>query len=128
MAGHGSKFDRKMEEAIAALLVQRNVEEAAKAAGVGTRTLIRWMQLPEFDAEYRKARRAAFGQAVARLQQMSGVAVLTLGKVLVEAGTPPSTRVRAAECILNHAAKAIEIEEIVARLTDLERVVKQRND
>jgi len=128
MAGHGSKFDRKMEEAIAALLVQRNVEEAAKAAGVGTRTLIRWMQLPEFDAEYRKARRAAFGQAVACLQQMSGAAVLTLGKVLVEAGTPPSTRVRAAECILNHAAKAIEIEEIVARLTDLERVVKQRND
>ena len=128
MAGHGSKFDRKMEEAIAALLVQRNVEEEAKAAGVGTRTLIRWMQLPEFDAEYRKARRAAFGQAVARLQQMSGAAVLTRGQVLVEAGTPPSTRVRAAECILNHAAKAIEIEEIVARLTDLERVVKQRND
>jgi hypothetical protein len=30
MTGHGSKFGRKMEEAIAALLTQRNVEEAAK--------------------------------------------------------------------------------------------------
>ena len=38
--GHGSKFGRKKEEAIAALLTQRNVEEAARAAGIGTRTLI----------------------------------------------------------------------------------------
>jgi len=128
MKGHGSKFARQQEEAIAALLVHRSVEEAARSVGITANTLLRWMAVPEFDAEYRKARRAAFGQAVARLQQMSGAAVLTLGKVLVEAGTPPSTRVRAAECILNHAAKAIEIEEIVARLTDLERVVKQRND
>jgi hypothetical protein len=128
MKGHGSKFARQQEEAIAALLVHRSIEEAARAVGITANTLLRWMAVPEFDAEYRKARRAAFGQAVARLQQMSGAAVLTLGKVLVEAGTPPSTRVRAAECILNHAAKAIEIEEIVARLTDLERAVKQRSE
>ncbi|MEP7366384.1 MAG: transposase family protein [Acidobacteriota bacterium] len=126
MKGHGAKFDRKQEEAVAALLTHRSIEEAARATGVSAATLIRWMQVPEFDAEYRKARRAAFGQAVARLQQMSGAAVLTLGKVLVEAGTPPSTRVRAAECILNHAAKAIEIEEIVARLQELEKAVKER--
>lgn len=65
--------------------------------------------MTEFDAEHRKARRVAIRQAMARLQQMSGAAVLTLGKVLVEPGTLPSTRVRAAECILNRAAKAIEI-------------------
>src|SRR5229473_1877242 len=34
MAGHGSKFGRKKEAAIAALLSQRNHEEAAQAAGV----------------------------------------------------------------------------------------------
>ena len=32
MTGHGAKFGRKKEEAIAALLTQRNVEEAARAA------------------------------------------------------------------------------------------------
>ena len=31
MTGHGSKFGRKQEAAIAALLTQRNVEEAAKS-------------------------------------------------------------------------------------------------
>lgn len=32
MTGHGAKFGRKKEEAVAALLVHRSVEEAAKAA------------------------------------------------------------------------------------------------
>jgi len=45
-AGHGSKFGRKKEEAIAALLTQRNVEEAARVAEIGTQTLYRWMKDP----------------------------------------------------------------------------------
>jgi hypothetical protein len=36
MTRHGSKFGRKKEDAIAALLSQRNVEEAARVAGIGT--------------------------------------------------------------------------------------------
>ena len=67
MVGHGAKFTRKKEEAIAALLTQRNVEEAARAAGIGTQTLLRWMKEPEFDAAYREARRLAYGQSIARL-------------------------------------------------------------
>jgi hypothetical protein len=121
MKGHGSKFSRKMDRAVAALLTQRNVEEAARAVGIGVATLLRWQKEPEFQKAYRDARRAAFGQAVARLQQMSGAAVATLGKMMVEPTAPPSTRVRAAEVIINHAAKAIEIEDIEARVTELER-------
>ena len=34
---------------------------------------------------------------------------------------PASTRVRAAECVLNHSAKAIEIEDIEVRVAELER-------
>jgi hypothetical protein len=52
MAGHGEKLGRKTEEVIAALLSQRNVEEAARVAKVGARTLYRWMQEPEFDAAF----------------------------------------------------------------------------
>jgi transposase-like protein len=121
MKGHGSKFSRKMDQAVAALLTQRNVEEAARAVGIGVATLLRWQKEPEFQKAYRDARRAAFGQAVARLQQMSGAAVAMLGKMMVEPTAPPSTRVRAAEVIINHAAKAIEIEDIEARVTELER-------
>jgi transposase-like protein len=121
MVGPGSKFTRKKEEAIAALLTQRNVEEAARAAGIGTQTLLRWLKVPEFQAAYREARRAAFSQSIARLQQATSAAVSTLLKVMVDPSTPPSTRVRAADSVLDHSAKSIEIEDIEARVSELER-------
>jgi hypothetical protein len=40
---------------------------------------------------------------------------------MVDPATPASTKVRAAECVLNHAEKAIELEDIEARLSELER-------
>jgi hypothetical protein len=124
MKAPGGKFGRKKEEAIAALLTQRNIEEAAKTAGIGANTLLRWLKVPEFQAAYREARRAAFGQAVARLQQGTSAAATTLLKTLVDAGTPASVKVRAAEAIFNHAAKAIEIEDIEARVSELERAAE----
>jgi hypothetical protein len=42
---------------------------------------------------------------------MSGAAVSTLGKIMVDTNTPASTGVRAADSILNHTTKAIEIED-----------------
>jgi hypothetical protein len=59
MTGHGAKFGRKKEEAIVALLTQRNLEESARSIGIDPKTLLRWMKEPEFDAAYREARRMA---------------------------------------------------------------------
>jgi transposase-like protein len=120
MTGHGAKFGRKKEEAIAALLSQRNVEDAARSVDIDAKTLLRWMKEPEFDAEYRNARRAAFGQSVARLQQAYGAAVSTLLKIMVDSNTPASTRVRAEDSVLGHTAKAMELDDIEARLSALE--------
>ncbi|MBZ5625998.1 MAG: hypothetical protein LAQ69_46015 [Acidobacteriia bacterium] len=124
MRGHGSKFGRKRDEAIAALLTQRNIEDAAKATGIAPNTLLKWMKEPEFDRGYRAARRAAFSQSVARLQQGSSAAATTLLKIMIDSATPASVRVRAAEAILNHTAKAIEIDDIEARVADLERAAE----
>ena len=121
MKGPGAKFTRKKEEAIAALLTQRNVEEAARVTGISNQTLLRWLQIPEFDVAYRKARRDAFSQSIARLQQASSAAVATLLKVMVDEKTPASSKLRAADCILGHAAKAIELADFEARLAALER-------
>jgi len=120
----GSKFTRKMEEAVAAMLTHRTLEEAARSVGIGTPTLIRWQKEPEFQTAYREARRAAFGQSIARLQQASSAAVSVLIKVMADPTSPPSTRVRAADSVLDHAAKAIEIEDIEVRVADLERAAE----
>ena len=110
-----------MDEAIAALLTQRNMDEAAKLVGISASTLLSWMKVPEFDAAYREARRAAFGQSISRLQQAAGAAVSTLLKVMIDPNTPAATRVRAADSVLDHAAKAIEIEDLEVRLVALEQ-------
>jgi hypothetical protein len=124
MTGHGAKFGRKMDEAIIALLTQQNVEEAAKAIGLAPKTLLRWLQVPEFDEAYRKARRAACSQSTARLQQATGAAVSTLLKIMVDQNTPPSVRVRAADSVLDHASKAIEIEDVEVRVAALEQAAE----
>ncbi len=50
----------------------------------------------------------------------------TLGKVMLvlDSRTPPATRVRAADSILDHTIKAIETEEIDARATELEQAAE----
>jgi transposase-like protein len=108
MSYSSPELEPKKEPAILALLSSRNVEEAARTADVDPRTLYRWMKEPAFDAAYREAKRAAFAHAIARPHQMASAAVTTLGKVMVDAGTPPATKVRATDSILNHTAKAIE--------------------
>jgi hypothetical protein len=127
MSGHGEKFGRKREAAVAALLTQRTAEEAARSIRIGPATLRRWQKEPEFEAAYRVAKITAYRQTIGRMHQLSGAAVSTLGKVMLDPTTPPATKVRAADSILNHTAKAIEIEDIDARLRELEYAAEANN-
>jgi hypothetical protein len=45
------------------------------------------------------------------LQQGATAAAATLLKVMLDQTTPASVRSRAAECVMNHSSKAIEVEE-----------------
>jgi len=124
MASLQEKLGGKREAAILALLTARSIEDAARTAGVPPRTLHRWLLEPEFDVAYRKARRVAFAQATARLQQATGAAVSTLLKIMVDTNAPPSTRIRAADSVLDHATKAIEIEDVEVRVAALEQAAE----
>jgi transposase-like protein len=126
IVGHGSKFSRKKEAAIEALLTHRNVEEAARAVGIGKQTLLRWMKMPEFQADYQEACRNAVSQTNGRLQGASGAAASTLLKIMVDGNAPASARVRAAESVLDRANRAIDSEEVQARLAALEQTAKSR--
>jgi hypothetical protein len=43
---------------------------------------------------------------------------------MVDTSTPASTKVRGAESVLNHSAKAIELGDIEVRVTELERAAE----
>src|SRR4051812_34473544 len=125
MTGHGAKFPRKREEAIAALLTRPSVDDAARTIGVEPKTLWRWMRVPEFQAAYLQARREAVSQALARMQQGSGAAATVIFKLMVDANVPASVRLRAAESLFQSAIKGVEIEDIEARLAALEGAAQQ---
>jgi hypothetical protein len=60
----------------------------------------------------------------ARVQQASSAAVSVTMKTMVETGAAASTRFRAADMVYPHAANAVEIEDIEARVADLERAAE----
>ena len=125
MSANVSKLTPKQEEAVLALLTNQGVDNAARAVGIAPRTLYRWMNEPVFDKAYRKARRDAFGQGTARLQQASSAAVSSILKIMVDQHAAASTKLRAAELVLTHGAKAIEIEDVEARVSELERAAEE---
>src|ERR1700674_2962873 len=123
MKGHGSKFGRKKEAAIVALLAERNQAEAARVVGIDLGTLKRWMRLPEFIEEYRRARWEVVEQAYARVQQNTPAAASVLLKLMVDSATPASGRIRAALGVFGLAREALDL-DIETRVSELERAAE----
>jgi hypothetical protein len=117
--------NRQREQLILALLQQPGIEKAAAAVGISTTTAWRISKTPEFKEGYRQARREAFSQSLGRLQQAAGAATSTLMRIMVDANSPAGSRVRAAACVLQHAASALELEDIEVRLACLEQAEEE---
>jgi hypothetical protein len=124
MTGHGTKFGRKMEGAITALLTRPSIEDAARVAGLGEKTLRRWLREPQFNAQYLRARREGVSQAVARMQQATGAAGTVVLKLMTDPNVPATVKLRAAECVFDRAIKGVELEDIEARVAELERAAE----
>jgi uncharacterized protein (UPF0147 family) len=121
-----SGLTAKQEKAIGCLLSEATVAGAAAKAAVGETTLRRWMSQPEFNQAYRKARMVSFGETLRLLRRSATSAVVTLVSIMQDKTTPKNTRIRAAEIILDHDRKGVEIEDIEARLSELEGVVQEQ--
>src|ERR1035438_4441926 len=97
MTGHGAKFGRKMEQAIAALLTRPSIEDAARLAGVGEKTLRGWLREPQFEVRYLRARREVVSQTIARMQQATGAAGVTILKLMTDPNVPAAVRLSVRE-------------------------------
>jgi hypothetical protein len=124
MAGNIARLGPKKERAISALLASRSIEDAARAAGIGARSLHRWLKDPTFQEAYRQAKLVVFAQSRAGLHRLTSAAISTLGKATLDRSWPPAVRVRAADIVLTQAAKAVEAEDFEARLEEIERWIE----
>ena len=115
------KLTARQDKALGALLSSPSIEAAGQACKVGVRTIHRWLQDdPVFQDAYREARRQVVQQAITQVQQATSTAVQTLLAVMQDAEAPASAKVSAARTILETAVKAVELEDLEARLAALE--------
>src|SRR5688572_29219747 len=118
-AGHGQKRERLADRALAALLSEPTVAQAATKAGVSESTLLRWLAEPSFKARYRDARRQVVELAVTGLQQATSEAVATLSRNM-RCGVPAS-EIAAAKAVLDFAVKGVELVDLAERVESLEQ-------
>lgn len=118
----------RQERAIGFLLVEPSIARAATAAGVGERTLHRWLDDPPFARAYRAARRRAFEQAVAMTHRYATLAVQSLARIIADNAAPASARVAAATSVLRFAREGIELDDILERVESLEAAARTREE
>jgi len=123
LRGQGANSDElraNQQKALTALLRSDTVEAAAKACRLSEATLYRFLADPTFKAHYRRARSEIVEHAVVQLQRDCATATKTLRGVCEDEQAPASARVAAAKAILDGAVKAVELQDLTARIEALE--------
>ncbi len=109
------------EAAIAALVGEPTYAKAAKAAGVGVRTLRRWIHSDaDFRQRLREARASVFDQAVRAIHLASPTAAGVLDGIAQDAAAPRTARVSAARALIHYSCRGHEMADIDGRLSELE--------
>lgn len=98
--GHGQKWLRKRESAIAALLSAPTIKAAAKLAGISEPTLHRWMSRADFASDYQRAREKTLEMASEQLRHGTLAAVEVLREISSNRKAPSASRVQAARSFL----------------------------
>jgi len=93
--GHGAKLPRRAEQAIAALIGQRSVADAARTIGIKAATLRGWLENPAFIAKYAAGACAVYGPAMRLAQQREADAVLLIKSLSTDPAVPEETRLEA---------------------------------
>ena len=111
--------DRR-EKTLAALLSQPTIKQAAKAAGIGERTMHNYLDDPDFKREYNERRRNMLESACGALAYSVGDAITALMEITTDKKASKIARVNAARTILEYALKTFEEMDLQSRIEVLE--------
>ncbi len=118
----------KQEKVLSVLVSAPTVQQAAEKAGVGYRTLKRWLsENKAFQAAYKAALDEQLADGLRRSRQSMGTALDTLEGVMKDKTAPPQARVSAAKAALDVAVKLTEQLDLVEKLDELERWKEAQN-
>jgi hypothetical protein len=117
----------QQEDAVMALVSHPTMIQAAQAAGINESTLWRWRKSPAFQKRYREVRRELMAQTSGLLQAAAVEAVGVLRAVATDLEAPPSQRVLAARTTLELAFRAADLDDVGARIDELEKRLTGRS-
>ena len=109
----------RQKRAVVALLQSTSIKEAASVAGIGEKTMYRYLNDDAFRAELHAQQDAALAAAAAALAGMMGDALATLRDTLQDDDASDSVKVRATQIIVDER-RMIELVALARDVRQLE--------
>jgi hypothetical protein len=119
--GGGRKSDAAREQVALLLAAGRSRKEAAATAGVARRSVTNWLREEAFQARVRELRGQLLRRTVALLSGAGAKAVKTLLKLTGD-GEKANVRMGAADKLLKHLFRGVELVELAERVAVLEQI------
>ena len=113
-------LSKRQKQALPIFASNLTVEEACERAGISRNTFYEWLKEPQFKSELERLRNEIVNEAVNHLKITSTKAAKTLGNLL-ERDDSPTVQRAAANDVLGHVMKFMELKELEDRLADIER-------
>ncbi len=113
-------LSKRQTQALPIFASNLTIEEACERAGISRNTFYEWLKEPQFKLELDRLRNEIVNEAVNHLKITSTKAAKTLGDLL-ERDDSPTVQRAAANDVLGHVMKFMELEELEDRLADIER-------
>jgi DNA-binding transcriptional MerR regulator len=117
----------KQEKLIAELVAGKSIRDAAKSIAVDERTVYRWQKQTTFQKEYNEQKTRAYNEKLDTLRSGIAVALKTLLTHMTSADTRPYVQVAAASKWLDMAVEIHKMQELEARIVELEEKLKAGN-
>lgn len=115
----GSELSEKQIQVLPTFAAAISIDGACKEVGIGRDTFYRWLKNPVFKSELELMRKELVEEAIGQLKALGSKAVLTLASLSLRKDSPSVQRA-AANDILNHLSRFIEMEELECRVKLLE--------
>ena len=112
------------EVVVSALFATGNNKEAAELAGISQKTLYRRLAQPEFREKIRAARLETLENVTTEIQRHTTSAIRVIAGVMEDEKVNPAIRLQAADAILRHTVKLVDLVDLSARLEAMESQIR----
>lgn len=116
------------EQIVAAIISCSTNKQAAEACGLSEKQFYNRLSRPELKEKLAAARAKLLESATSSIAARVGEAVETMASIMHSEETPAQTRLNAADAIVRNSLKMSERTDVLDRISELEKAVKEVED